>query len=96
MKRIYKVEVESGNTKWFNEVGQFHRIEGPAIEWADGSKEWFLNGKRHREGGPAIEGADGRKVWYLNGVVVTPEEVLEQAIAMCDEKAIENMLWDLG
>jgi len=33
----------------------------------DGTKEWYLNGKRHREGGPAIEWSDGTKVWYLNG-----------------------------
>ena len=68
MKNIYKVEVESGIAKWFNEAGQLHRIEGPAIEDANGTKVWFLNGVRHREGGPAIEYADGSKEWYLNGV----------------------------
>ena len=35
--------------------------------WADGSKQWFLNGKRHREDGPAIEWADGSKEWWLHG-----------------------------
>jgi len=34
----------------------------------DGSKEWYLNGKRHREDGPAIEWADGSKSWWLNGL----------------------------
>ena len=43
-----------------------HREDGPAIEWHDGSKMWYLNGKRHREDGPAVEYADGTKVWYLN------------------------------
>jgi len=33
----------------------------------DGTKEWFLNGKRHREDGPACEYASGNKHWYLNG-----------------------------
>ena len=37
------------------------------IEYADGSKEWRLNGKLHRTDGPAIEYADGSKEWYLNG-----------------------------
>jgi len=37
------------------------------IKHADGSKEWYLNGKRHREDGPAYEEADGSKDWYLNG-----------------------------
>ena len=33
----------------------------------DGTKDWFLNGKRHREDGPASEWADGTKKWFLNG-----------------------------
>jgi hypothetical protein len=44
-----------------------HREDGPAVEYVDGGKEWYLNGKRHREDGPAIEYADGRKAWYING-----------------------------
>jgi len=36
-------------------------------EYANGSKEWYLNGKPHRVDGPAIEYADGDKHWYLNG-----------------------------
>jgi len=35
--------------------------------FADGSKEWLLNGKFHRIDGPAIEDADGTKNWLLNG-----------------------------
>jgi hypothetical protein len=37
----------------------------------NGSKEWFLNGKRHREDGPAVEYTDGAKYWYLNGTEYT-------------------------
>jgi len=33
----------------------------------DGSKYWYLNGKRHREDYPAIEYANGSKYWYLHG-----------------------------
>jgi hypothetical protein len=33
----------------------------------DGSKFWYLDGKRHREDGPAMEWSDGTKYWYLNG-----------------------------
>jgi hypothetical protein len=33
----------------------------------DGTKHWFLNGKRHREDGPAVERSDGEKHWLLNG-----------------------------
>ena len=33
----------------------------------DGTKAWYLNGKRHRKDGPAVEWANGDKAWYLNG-----------------------------
>ena len=46
--------------------GLFHCTDGPAIEWKNGNKEWYLNGKRHREDGPAIEFTNG-EVWYQNG-----------------------------
>jgi len=35
--------------------------------YPDGSKHWYLNGRRHREDGPACEYANGDKSWYLNG-----------------------------
>ena len=38
------------NTKrkmWRNAVGQYHREDGPAIEYADGTKEWWINGKQY-------------------------------------------------
>ena len=34
--------------------------------YPDGSKHWYLNGKRHREDGPAIELASGTTEWYMN------------------------------
>ncbi len=47
--------------------GELHRINGPAVEYANGSNWWYLNGKLHRIDGPAIEGASGGKEWWLNG-----------------------------
>jgi len=44
-----------------------HREDGHAVEYANGYKEWYINGKRHREDGPAIEYANGYKEWYING-----------------------------
>ena len=37
------------------------------LEYADGTKTWYLNGELHRKDGPAIEGADGTEEWWLNG-----------------------------
>jgi len=52
--------------RYYNDQFQFHRLDGPAIERADGGKQWYQNGERHRLDGPAIEGADGGKHWYQN------------------------------
>ena len=57
----------NGTTWYYNEQNQRHREDGPAIEWANGTKEWWVNGQRHREDGPAVEYADGTKYWYVNG-----------------------------
>jgi len=57
---------EEGTKRWYNDRNEFHREDGPAIERADGTKVWYINGKLHREDGPAYEGADGYKVWYIN------------------------------
>jgi hypothetical protein len=37
------------------------------VKYADGGKEWLLNGKRHRVDGPARVWSNGRKEWWLNG-----------------------------
>jgi hypothetical protein len=29
--------------------GKRHRVDGPAIEWSDGDKEWFMNGEQITE-----------------------------------------------
>jgi len=36
-------------------------------ELANGSKVWYVDGKRHRTDGPAVERADGDKSWYVDG-----------------------------
>ena len=50
-----------------------HRVDGPAVEHTspavehlDGTKEWWLFGKRHRLDGPAVERVDGEKMWYVD------------------------------
>ena len=46
--------------------GKLHRIDGPAIEWDNGSNDWFINDKRHNPNGPAVENRDGSKEWWIN------------------------------
>ena len=46
---------------------KLHRVDGPAAEYTNGSKGWWINGQLHRQDGPAIENADGSKSWFING-----------------------------
>ena len=38
------------------------------FEWLNGTKEWWMSGKRHRLDGPAIEKENGNKEWWVAGV----------------------------
>ena len=65
-------------------------IEYTVKVYADGTKRWYLNGKRHREDGPAIEWPNGYKFWYLDGKEVTEEEHKRlTSKATCEGKAVE-------
>jgi len=60
----------------------FHREDGPAIEYADGSKFWFNHGYLHRLDGSAIEAFNGDKYWYYHGkhIDCTSQEEFEKLI----------------
>jgi hypothetical protein len=68
MNKEQFIHIKNGNKFYYSDREMLirHREDGPAAEYADGSKEWYLNGKLHREDGPAIERANGSKSWWLN------------------------------
>jgi len=35
---------EFGNKMWYSK-GYLHRLDGPAVHYANGDKQWYLNGK---------------------------------------------------
>jgi hypothetical protein len=39
------IEYNNGTICWYNDKGQCHRVDGPAIEYTDGTKEWYLNSR---------------------------------------------------
>ena len=61
---------------------KLHRIDGPAVEWSNGSKFWYVDGKRHRTDGPAIEYSSGSKRYYLFGERYDDIEVFRVASDM--------------
>ena len=76
----YRVEVaKDGTRRYYNNAGELHRDEGPAVDWADGTKLWYQNGQLHRTDCPAVECRDGDKRWYINGKRLT-EEYFSQTV----------------
>lgn len=69
----YRVTVNDTLTEW-RYKNKLHRIDGPAVEWTNGTKEWFIDGVPHRTDGPALLLPDGRKFWIINGNQMTEEE----------------------
>lgn len=59
--------VNDYNTESWFKYGKSHCENGPARLYANGSKEFFQNGKWYRENDlPVAEYADGKKVWIFN------------------------------
>ena len=70
----YIVQVKSnGDVFWldYNNPDKLHRLGGlPAVEYANGDKTYWVNGRRHRlDGLPACEYANGDKTYYENGLL---------------------------
>ena len=76
IKKYFVVVDNFGTTRWYKDAKckVWHRENGPAIEYADGSKSWWQNGLLHRTDGPAIEWPSGNKAWYINGVRLSEAE----------------------
>ena len=71
----YRIEAaKDGTRRYYNRSGQLHRTDGPAIEDADGSAEWYQNGRLHRTDGPAIKWDDNDEWWCINGVQLSEAE----------------------
>lgn len=75
---------ESGNKYYYSDrkMTILHRLDGPAIEYATGTKAWCKNGVFHRMFGPAVESANGIKEWWISGKRLT-ETKYNDAMLSC-------------
>jgi hypothetical protein len=70
---------------YYNENNKYHRLDGPALEYSKGDKEWYKNGLRHRKDGPAIEYSNDEKYYYYyNGkqIYVKTDKEFKQYLKM--------------
>ena len=56
-----------GNGTYYLLDGKYHRSDGPAMIYNDGSEFWFVNGLMHRLDGPAVICKYYCNWWYKNG-----------------------------
>lgn len=72
------VKVDLGNRSEFRTAnGAVHCDDGPAVQWADGRKEWFHHGLRHRLDGRAVEYSSGGGEWYIGNHRLDDEELCD-------------------
>jgi len=63
---------KDGAKRWYNENGDLHRLDGPAIIYSDGTKYWYRNGRCYRTDGPAIIYPGGFERWFIKGREIKP------------------------
>lgn len=59
--------IDGAKTKRYYLDDKLHRVDGPALEYTDGGKQWILFGELHRIDVPAFESPYGRKEWWFHG-----------------------------
>jgi hypothetical protein len=43
----YQVEIDSRGTKYWYQNDKLHRLDGPACEYANGDKYWYIKGTEY-------------------------------------------------
>lgn len=74
-------------THWYKDANCTirHRVNGPAVEWPDGDKEWWVNGLRHREDGPAAC-LGNNKVWGIR----TASDTVPMVLLLYERMVLRN------
>ena len=79
MDEITRTIDSEGTIIYKNSAGQLHRVDDPAVEFANGDKCWYLNGQLHRIDGPAVEYANGAVEYWYKDKQISEEIYLSKA-----------------
>jgi len=71
MENYSKKEIDVHGVYYYNSMGDYHRTDGPAVEYVFGLKFWYIIGKCHRLNGPASISSNGDDEWVINGIKYT-------------------------
>lgn len=85
---------------WTTFLGEYHREDGPAVEYDDGRKQWWVHDMLHRLDGPAVIDNAGYGYWYVNNYHISnqisawAEELgINLKNLTDDDKTIIAMVW---
>lgn len=53
--------------KYYNKLGSYHRLDGPAVIHSNGDCEYWVDNVIHRADGPAIIHVDGTLEYFMHG-----------------------------
>jgi len=103
LKNYSKIEVdENGYKRYLNNEGEQHRLDGPAVEFKDGSKFWHINGNCHRNIDPSDEYGNGSKYWLfkdkhhrIGGSFASYRECWRINDEDYDKQDYFNKVWDI-
>jgi len=86
-----------GSKRYYKDLKMtiLHRLDGPAIEYSNGRKSWYVDGQLHRLDGPAIEYTNGHKAWCVDGKRLT-EEAFDALTAPTIELTLEEIASKFG
>ncbi len=54
-------------SKFYDDAGNLHKEDGPAIEFEDGSFSWYYHGVIHNPNGIAVKNVNIVDSWFQNG-----------------------------
>lgn len=68
------VTYDDGTIVHYDQERHFHREDGPAVAYPDGTYFWYNHGERHCLSGPAVKMTNGFQDYYINGQRYTEDE----------------------
>jgi hypothetical protein len=89
---VHRLEADGNILIWYDDDGQPHRDDGPAIKFLNKiHEEWLQHGEYHRVGGPAVNGIYNGipgGFWWVRGKRMQTWKEYQKATDCSDEEII--------
>lgn len=69
VEELFSCKITGEGTIFYDNAGNKHNNNGPAVIYNNGILEWWQHGERHRDNGPAFRYKDKDFEWWQNGLL---------------------------